>query len=142
MNKFRYHYAAFAALLFVTLMTACTGSNPVKPAIEAKRPDLVAYALEGSYTIVQGKALAVVQDPATPQAVKDAIAQIDAKANPILDKLRPLAEEAEALRQRIADGEQSAQARLTIVLNDLDRLVTEVSPLITDLVNAISAVGD
>lgn len=134
--------AALATLALAMLLIACQGTNPVQPALESKRPDLIAYALESSYVIVQGKALEVVRQPGTPQSVKDAVARIDAKANPILDAMRPLAEEAAALKESLgevegADEEERLRARLAFVLNELDRLVTEVSPLISELVAAI-----
>jgi hypothetical protein len=132
--------AYLTAALFAVALSACQGANPVKPALESGRPDVIAYAIEGSYTIVQGKALAIVQNPSTPQELKDAIASIDAKANPILDTMRPLAKEAEALRASIAAG-GSGQERLATVLLDLDRLVNEVSPLVNELLAAIAKAG-
>lgn len=132
------HYLLIAAL---TLM-GCAGTNPVKPAIDSGKPELIAYALEGSYTIVQGKALEVAKDPATPQEVRNVLADIDAKANPLLDSARPLATEAEAIRKEVetcggASECDTKEAKLASLLTQLNGILTRVSPLINDLIAAI-----
>ena len=139
-----------AALVCVALLTlaGCGAygerANPVKPAIESGRPDLIAYAIEGSYTILQKQARVVAEDPTTPDKVKTAIAEVAAKANPILDKIKPLAREATALHDKVkaieaaGDNDAEARARLAELMADLNRMLTEVSPMVTELVEAIA----
>lgn len=137
------HLKAFTlALLTAVALTGCPSTNPIKPAVDSGRPELVAYALEGSYTIVQGKALEVARDPAAPAGVVAAIQRIDARANPILDDLKPVAKEAERVRQEVADcggapACDTKEARLAALLSQLNGFLTRVSPLITELVDAI-----
>lgn len=126
--------------LVLLALAACAGFgdrfNPVQVAAQTGNPELTAFALEGSYTIVQGVALTLVQNPATPESVKAVIRSVDRRANPILDKLRPLAVEVERLRREVAAG-TTPEERLTTALTQLNQLITDVSPLITELTNAV-----
>jgi phage-related protein len=138
-NKLK-SYLAITLLALAGALTACAGHNPVKPALDTGRPELIAFALEGSYTIMQSSALEIARNPGTPQAVKDTFADIADRANPILDQARPLAEEAAQLRKQIEAG-ANAQERLAIVLAELNGLITRVTPLINELVEAIKNAG-
>lgn len=133
----------FSAVLATLLLAGCAASNPIKPAMESRRPELVAFALEGSYTIVQGKALEFAQDPGTPQSARDVIARVDAKANPILDATKPLALEAAAVRKEVATCGGAPECstkedKLVALMKQLDGLIDEVAPLINDLLAAIT----
>lgn len=125
-----------AALLMVGLV-GCPASNPVKPALESGKPEVIAFAIEGSYTIVQSKAADMAEDQATPENVRKVIKCVAERANPVLDELRPLAVEAEALRAQIAAG-GSGVDRLAIIVRDLNADVNKVAPLVSDLVAAIN----
>lgn len=134
--------AAFAtlALSFTLGMSGCDKLktvDPVTPAVQSGNPEVIAFALEGSYTIVQSKAADVAEDANTPENVKKVIACVAEKANPIFDKARPLAVEAEDLRVKIKAGGSGAE-RLAIILKDLNKDVNDVAPLISDLVAAVS----
>ena len=133
----------FTALVLVIGLAGCAGTNPVKPALESRRPELVAYALEGSYTIVQGKALEFASDPQTPAAAVQVIKTVDAKANPILDASKPLALEAKKLREDVAtcSGDPvcaTKEDRLASLLKQLDGMIDEVAPLINSLLDALA----
>jgi hypothetical protein len=142
LDRNAYFTAAVLALVFALAgCQAVQSVDAVSPAVESGKPELIAYALEGSYTIVQSQAVKLAQEPDTPQAVRDVFIAVAERANPILDKARPLAVEAEGLRAKLASGE-SVETRLAAVLADLNRLLSEVSPLITDMVNAIKGTAD
>lgn len=141
------------ALLTPVMMavTACGAFgervNPVKAAVETGRPDLIAYALEGSYTIVQSNALAVARKPTTTPQAKDSIISIAERANPILDDVRPIAEEATKLTDQIESVKEAGgdpveqQTRLAALLSDINRMLTEVAPMITELIASITGDG-
>lgn len=150
MMKTRTGLLAFVTAISVTFMLGVSGcetlkgTNPVAPALESGKPEVIAFALEGSYTIVQGKAKDIAVDPATPQNIREVIDCVQLKVNPILDDIRPVAVEAEALRAKVvaagegAEGNAANTARLAAILKDLNTDVNKVAPLVTDLVAAIA----
>lgn len=151
MRAIHSRYGWALAVLSMIVITGCQTlkeANPVAPALQSGEPELIAFALEGSYTIVQGKALEVARAPTTPQSVRDAIADIDAKVNPVLDAAKPLATEAQQVRDKLLACEQAATTdvaatcapdrdKLAALLLELNALVTKVTPLINDMIAAI-----
>lgn len=142
---------AFVGALAITCVAAMGMSscgtvgeqyNPVQVAAATGKPELVLLALEGSYTIVQGQALAYAQSPSASQEQKNCIAAVAEAADPVVDELRPAAAEVERLRaELLAAGGDEAKA--AVVLANLNKAITDaygvaerVSPQVTALTNA------
>lgn len=150
--KGRYGWALTSvSILAVIILLGCQTlkeANPVAPALQSGEPELIAFALEGSYTIVQAHALEFARAATTPQEARNAIAQIDARINPVLDAAKPLAIEAQALRDKLLACEQTAttdvattcspdREKLAALMLELDALVTKVAPMINEMLAAI-----
>jgi hypothetical protein len=111
----------------LALTTACATTPAVLPGMD--RPEVVAFALYGSFVIVEEAAATIAENPATPPAVSAALIAADEAAVPYVRQLRPLAEQVEGLRAAVVSGQASVDELLAAVA-ELQRLLDQVAPLI------------
>lgn len=121
------------AALTVGLLAGCQTANPVG---SAERPETVALALTGSYTIVAEAAAAIVTNPATPPEVKASLKAVDAAAYPVVKQLQPLAAEVAHIRADLATG-ATTDEKLLVATTKLNDWITRAAPLIQNLTDAV-----
>lgn len=125
-------------------LAACNGSknNPDAPASSsipsavAQTPEQHAYALYGEFVVAEEVAATVSEHPATPQEVREKIAEFDAKAKPIADKTLAAAREVMLIRAQIRQG-LSTEEKLATAVANLDKWVKDLKPKVEDLVGSI-----
>ncbi|MGE3304302.1 MAG: hypothetical protein AB7M12_14450 [Hyphomonadaceae bacterium] len=109
---------AVALGLALACMPACASLRPAAAAFAAAQSlDQQAYALIASYAALLESAAPVMTDPATPAAVKRALAQAEAAATPAVELVKIAAvaharEHDEATAAALADALLAAQAPL------------------------------
>ena len=108
-------------------------SNPVSIAQDTEQR---AYAVYGTFVIVEEQAARVVQDPSIPDEVKIVIRSADARAKPTADALaqavRDYDDASGALR-----GSGSTTVSLTVAATNLQKWLIEAQSDVGDLVNAV-----
>lgn len=123
---------ALAALAAALGLEGCAG-NPLK---EAQTVQQKAYAIYGTFVIIEEQGAHLVQDPAVPQGVKSAIRSADAAASPLFDTGLDLALQIESIRQDVAAG-KTTEDKLLIASANLDRWITEAVPKLAALAAAV-----
>lgn len=118
-----------ALLVFLTAGASCQGTNPFAVAESAEQRAFAAY---GTYVATQKGALVIVEDPTTPQNVREAIADADRVAKPAADRVKDGALLLIAIKEELQAGEDT-ESRLVIATTRLQGWVNEARPLITDL---------
>lgn len=121
------------ALPVALLLPGCGITAPVK---QAETVEQKAYALYGTYVIFQVKAAELVQDPATPENVKQDLRDADKAAYPLAESLVDASLEVEAIRQQIAIG-LTTEARLTIAISNLSTIYFSAAPKLLAVVAAV-----
>jgi len=122
---------ALAAPAVLTL-SGC-GSTPVQ---QAETPEQKAYALYGTYVIFQEKAAELVQDPAIPENVKQALRDSDRIAYPVAESLVEAVIEVEAIRQQVKAG-MNSEERLTLAILNLSTIYFSAAPKLLAVVSAV-----
>lgn len=124
---------------------ACT-SNPVK---QAETFEQKAFALYGTYVIFQGKAAELVQDPASPDRVKQSLRDADKVAYPVAESLVEAAVAASDIRDTIDTCKTSKEPeanpacapdneqRLTNAITNLSTIYFRAQPVILNLVATV-----
>lgn len=132
MNALRQSFALFTLAL---LLTGCKTAPP-NPVADASRPETVAFALYGGYTIAEEAAADIAANPATPANVKDGLKAADIKASPVAEQLEPNAKEVEKIRADIAAGGGSPSLLQTTIAK-LNDWINQAAPLIRALTDAV-----
>lgn len=114
----RLRVCALAVALAAT--PACVSLTPLNPFTTARSVDQQAYALIGAYALALEEASVLVRDPATPRAVKTALATAEARATPAVEVVKIA-----AVAYRRAETETSGAA--------LARAISEAQRPIADL---------
>lgn len=127
----------FAGLIAAMSLTGCPSANPVKPALESGKPELVALATAGSYAITQGVLLEIAKDPATPHDVQQKLIAVDEKAYPAVKKLEPAARLVQRVQSDLAAG-KTPEEKIEIALKNLNGYLDEAAPLIQDVNKAVT----
>lgn len=102
-------------LLAVALVAACGSLNPFQA---AEGLDEKAYAVLGTYAIVQKQALRVVEDETLSPTIRRTAAEADAKAMPILKGLDQALDLYLDAKEALAGG-RGSEERLRIVTTEL-----------------------
>lgn len=117
----------------VTLMVPGCVNSPVQ---QAETPEQKAYALYGTYVIFQEKAAELVQDPTTPEKVKEALREADKVAYPVAESLVDAVMEVEAIRRQVSEG-VTPEEKLTIAISNLSTIYFSAAPKLLAVVAAV-----
>lgn len=123
----------FAATLLVALTECSCASNPVA---EAQTLEQKAYALYGTFVILEEQADQVVKQSTTPENVRAAIANADAKAKPTADALMQSFLNYSHIEQQFKNGTYS-QAELDLATQNLSKSVDKMGVDVQTLNNAV-----
>jgi hypothetical protein len=126
-------------VLTILTLSACNGgcAGIQSPSAVAETPEQHAYALYGQFVIAEETAAGIVEDPATPQVVKDQIAKADATAKPVADNLLDAARSVMKIRAELAQG-KSSEEKLAIAITNLEKWIADARPKIEALVASIT----
>lgn len=127
---------AMMALCTLALIASCA-TNPVSTATTV---DQKAYALYGEFVVFEEVGAQLVQAADTPVAAKSAIRRADSVAKPIMDNALRAELLVSQIRVQLAAG-ASTQDKLTAALTNLDSWVTQATPLVSSLVDAVKGAG-
>lgn len=140
LQKLRLDWAVL--LVFVLALSACEGCTNLKgPSEVAETSEQQAYALYGQFVIAEEAAAGIVEDPGTPQEVRETIAQADAIAKDVADDLLAASRSVMRIRAEIAAG-KSTEEKLNLAIINLDKWVAEAKPKIQALVSSLSGKSD
>lgn len=128
--------SALAGLSLMALMVMSAGCAALNPVSKANTLEQKAYALYGSFVVFEEQAAVLVQKPGTSVSVKTALANADALAKPLAERLIDAAQSVLAIRLEIEAG-ASIQDKLVIALDNLDRYIAEAGPKIKALGQAL-----
>ena len=131
MRKLDYRYAWLTLWLFA--LAGCQGANPIKA---AETPEQRAYAAYGTFVIAQETAADLVEDASIPDGVRLRIITAEERAKPVADSLLDAYMEFLIIKAEFDAGETSEQ-RLIIASNELDDWVTQLAPLVGELLRNI-----
>lgn len=109
-----------ALALALAATPACVSLTPLNPFAAARSADQQAYVLIGAYALALEEAGTLVRDPATPRAVKSALAAAEARATPAVELVKIA-----AVAYRRAETETTGAA--------LARAIAEAQAPIADL---------
>lgn len=107
-----------ALALALAATPACVSLTPLNPFAAARSADQQAYALIGAYALAVEEATVLVRSPATPRAVKVALAEAEARATPAIELVKVAAiayrrAETETTSAALASAIAEAQAPIT-----------------------------
>lgn len=122
-------------LLFGTHLSGCQSTNPVASARDSSQR---AYALYGTFVIIEEQGAKLVQDPSTSTWVKNGIEASDARAKPSADAL------ANALRQyeqaaAALKVDSTAATKMQTINTNLETWINQAEVDINSLVAAVHA---
>lgn len=124
---------AFAILFWMVpllFIAGCQNANPVKA---AETTEQRAYASYGTFVIFQEKAADLVEQPGLSNGVKLRIINAEAAAKPVADNLLDAYTEFLVIKAQFDAGE-TTQDKLVIASNNLDGWVTQLAPLVNELI--------
>lgn len=134
LNPQRYLFAFVAALM---LALAGCATSPKAPYDAAELPEQKAFAVYGVFVIYEEQGAAMVEDPRTLEAVKQAIKTVDAKAKPVVDAMLDSALLVMDVRAKLAKGETTVD-KLVIASQSLQHWLDQAKPLVDSLVNIVN----
>jgi len=128
-----------AVVISVTFGAGALASCVTQPAATAQTVDQRAYAVYGTWTLVEEQAAKVIQDPAVPDAVKSAIRSADARAKPTLDTLVHVLQQYQSAAATLhsAGSTPNNTEVLGVATENLSHWITEAQSDITDLTRAL-----
>lgn len=122
-----------AGLLAVGAGCATTPSDVFKAAdTDAQR----AYAVYGTFTVLEEQAAALVEDPAVKPEIKRAIAAADARAKPIVDAMLDTAKVYDDIKEDVQKGVKD-KTLLYTVASSLSAWLKNAIPAVENLASAI-----
>ncbi len=136
MRQLDYRYAWL--LLWLFALAGCQSANPMK---FAETPEQRAYAAYGTFVIAQETAADLVEDDSIPRGVKLRIIQAEERAKPVADSLLDAYMEFLIVKAEFDAGETSEE-RLVIAAQGLDDWVTQLAPLVNELLRNIRGAKD
>ena len=131
MRKLDYRYAWL--LLLLTALAGCQSANPMRA---AETPEQRAYAAYGTFVIAQETAADLVEDASIPDGVRLRIIQAEERAKPVADSLLDAYTEYLIIKAEFDAGDTSEQ-RLVIAAESLDDWVTQLAPLVAELLRNV-----
>ena len=132
MRKLDYRYA-WLLLCFSAVLQGCAGTNPIAA---AETPEQRAYAAYGTFVIAQETAADLVEDTAIPRGVKLRIIAAEERAQPVAESMLEAYMEFLIIKAEFDAGDTSEQ-RLTIAARELDDWVTQLAPLVAELLRNV-----
>lgn len=132
MKPSRSPFAFLALLVTVAALEACS----VNPLQVAETPAQRAYALERAYNIVLENAVTIVENPATPEGLRERIRDVEASTTPLIDALSNAFASYEYARAEFELGE-STEERLAIAAASLEEWLTRAEQALIELSRAI-----
>jgi hypothetical protein len=132
MRKLDYRYA-WLLLCFSALLQGCAGTNPIAA---AETPEQRAYAAYCTFVIAQETAADLVEDTAIPRGVKLRIIAAEERAQPVAESMLEAYMEFLIIKAEFDAGDTSEQ-RLTIAARELDDWVTQLAPLVAELLRNV-----
>jgi hypothetical protein len=109
-----------------------SGAAPSNPFAACKSPGQCYLATAGTFNASQQAALQLIGDPQTPAAVREALRQADAKAEPVYEQLSSAYRAYRHAKTDLAAG-LTTNDKLVIATADLNRWLTEAGPLVFTL---------
>jgi hypothetical protein len=122
------------AIIAATALSACT-ANPISA---AQTPDQKAYALYGTFVVFEEQAASLIRNVSTPDSVKTVIRKADMAAKPVVEDLLSAARQYLQVQTQLKTGATTAD-KLQIATANLQKWVTDATPLIADLVLAVGS---
>ncbi len=127
MRKLDYRYAWLMLWLFA--LAGCQSANPIAA---AETPEQRAYAAYGTFVIAQETAADLVEQDTIPRGVRLRIIQAEERAKPVAESLLDAYIDFLIVKAEFNAGTTSEQ-RLAIAAESLDDWVTQLAPLINEL---------
>lgn len=131
MRKLDYRYAWLMLWLFA--LAGCQSANPMKA---AETPEQRAYAAYGTFVIAQETAADLVEDASIPDGVRLRIIQAEERAKPVADSLLDAYMGFLVIKAEF-EANETTEARFIAASRELDDWVTQLAPLINDLLRNI-----
>ena len=131
MNKVQYNW--FYLVIIAFALQACAAYNPVS---KAETTEQRAYAIYGTFVIVEEAAAELIASGTLSDDTVLAIAAADERAKPTADLLIEALEEYLVIKAQLAAGE-STQEQLDIAVTNLNLWVERVVPLVNTLRAAV-----
>lgn len=125
MNQVQYRNW-FSIVLVALLLQACSSFNPVKKADTAEQR---AYALYGTFVILEEQAANLIDTGTLSNNAVIAIANADNRAKPAADSLQDAIAQYEQIKAQFASG-QTTRDQVDIAATNLEGWIDEASPLI------------
>jgi hypothetical protein len=136
MRKLDYRYAWLMLWLFA--LAGCQSANPIAA---AETPEQRAYAAYGTFVIAQETAADLVEQDTIPRGVRLRIIQAEERAKPVADSLLDAYMGFLIIKAEFDAGDTS-ESRLAAAANELDDWVTQLAPLINELLRNIKGARD
>jgi len=134
MNNVQHNrYLSFFVALLLVGLQGCASTNPIAAAETSEQR---AYAAYGTFVIFQEKAADLVEEESIPDGVKLRIIEAEERAKPVADSLLDAYTEFLAIKAEFDAGETSEE-RLVAAANSLNDWITQLAPLINELVRNI-----
>ena len=133
-------YLLAPLMLVLGAWSGCT-TNPLKTAATAQpdaRPETIALATFGLFTIAEETAADLKELPATPQSAKDALKEADRAVSPAMESMRDVAVTIQGLRRVAAAGGTGGEA-LPAKLAELNQLLIDTAPKLDAFTKAVNA---
>lgn len=128
---------SMGALALIALLggalSACQSTNALAA---ANTRDQKAYAVYGTFVVIEEQAATLVTSPATPAALRAAIRSADAKAKPTADTLKKALVQYDAAFAAVKAGASSDTA-LGVAAANLDLWITQATTDVNTLVNIV-----
>lgn len=142
--------AARSATFRTVFLTECLGGMlacalllssgcAMTPSGAAKSAEQQAFAVYGTFTVMEEQAAILMTTPSVPIDAKERIQRADQAAKPLIDQVLRTALAAMKLRRTLQAGGGDATA-LQLATVDLERLTAQATPLLTILVTAVEGV--
>lgn len=140
LNRMRISILVGVALVGITSLVAIPACSvtPAKVVAEAHTPAQKAFALYGTFRVFEEAGAKLVKTPGTMPQVIQAIQLADAKAKPIADKLYDAAVEVIVIQAQLGAA-STPDDRLVIANANLEQWVTNLKPVVNDLIAAVGA---
>lgn len=131
-------YVAFYVMLLLVGLQGCAGTNPIAA---AETNEQRAYAAYGTFVIMQEKAADIVEGTDIPRGAKLRVIGAEERAKPIADSLLDAYTEYLVIRAEYEAG-QTSEERFITAANSLDNWVTQLVPLLNELIRNIKGVEE
>ncbi len=140
----------FAALLAPSLLLAgavgvaslggCATANQINAIASAESVEQRAFALYGSFVVLEERAAELVQDRSIPKATRKRIQLADKVAKPLADRVRGLAVDLNAARLAYNTSLTGAE-KVTAAVNALSAALAQLAPAVAELSASLKVVA-